>query len=224
MKVKATIIKPAGAIYKKPIPIDPNRFGDPVALKTDWEPGRDGASFCTHRLKRENPNKMVFKIAMQLIILFAIPLLAGIMLLFYTFSGHMSAFPLLLGLGFLLLGVYLFYFQAAPMIFDKSRGLFLKGRVKDGQLPDPDNPKKIVDLANVHALQLLSKYVVAKKPYYTHELNLVLKNGKRLTVLSHADKVRIREDAQALSGFLNTPIWDAIDDDTTTYSELFKSL
>lgn len=67
-------------------------------------------------------------------------------------------------------------------------------------------------------------YVVAKKPYYTQELNLVLKNGKRLTVLSHADKVRIREDAKELAEFLDIAVWDAIDDDTTTYNELFRNL
>lgn len=219
MKVKATIIKPAGAIYKDPVPIDPTRFGDPVALNTEWTPGRnDGASFCTHRLVRVNPQKMEFRMTASTKALFYVFLVAGIIMLLYVFSGHWSAFPLCLGLGFTLVGGGLLYFKAAPLVFDKSAGMFLKGRTKAGQVPDHDNPKNMVALDSVHALQLLSKYVPAKKPYYTHELNLVLKNGKRLTVISHADKSRIREDAQTLSGFLNTPVWDAIDDDTATYS------
>lgn len=219
VKVKGTFVKPAGAIYKEPVPVDPTRFDDPVALKTGWEPGRgDGANFCTHKLVKASPHKMVMKLTGQLILLYSVLPLGGIFLLFYAFSGNMSAFPLLLGLGFVLFGVYLVYYKAAPLVFDKSSGMFFKGRTKSGQLPDHDNPKNMIDLDSVHALQLLSKYVVGKKPYYSQELNLVLKNGKRLTVLSHADKSRIREDAQTLSGFLNIPIWDAIDDDTTSYS------
>lgn len=211
-------MKPAGAIYKEPVPIDPARFGDPVALKTSWEPGWDGSNVCTHRLVKVGPDKMMFRLTTQLKVIYSVLLLSGIIILLYALSGHLSAFSLCLGLAFVLLGICLWHFNTPPIVFDKSRGMFLKGRTKSGQLPDPDNPKNMIDLDSVHALQLISKFVASKKSYYAHELNLVLKNGKRLTVLSHTYKSRIRQDAQELSGFLNIPVWDAIDEDTTSYN------
>lgn len=211
VRVKGTLIKPSGAIYKEPTPIDPSRFADPVALITAWEPGSDGASFRTHKLVRVNPNKIAFKMTGQLIALFSVLPVSGIFLLLYTFSGHLSLLPLGLGLGFVLFGGYLLFYKTDPIVFDKSIGLFIKGRKKRDKSPDPDNPKDIVDLDSIHALQLLSKYVPGKKPYYCHELNLVLRNGKRVRVVSHADKEKFIEDVRLLSEFLGKPVWDATD-------------
>ncbi|MEO1381793.1 MAG: hypothetical protein AAFV78_01005 [Bacteroidota bacterium] len=39
-------------------------------------------------------------------------------------------------------------------------------------------------------------------------MNLVLKDGKRIMVLDHADKGQIKEDASQLSAFLNSPVWN----------------
>jgi hypothetical protein len=206
---KGSIIKPGGVLYKEPTPIDPSRFADPVALMTEWKPGADGASFRTHKLVRVNPNKMAFKMTGQIIALFSILPLSGVFLLFYVFSGHMSLLPLGLGIGFVLFGVYLLLYQTDPIVFDKSTDLFIKGRKKADRSPDPDNPKNIVDLDSIHALQLLSKYVPSKRAYYSHELNLVLKNGKRVRVISHANKEKLMEDVGLLSEFLGKPIWDA---------------
>ncbi|NLO96557.1 MAG: hypothetical protein GX091_00510 [Peptococcaceae bacterium] len=209
VEFKGTFYKPGGTMYKGPTIIDPNRFNDPVALMTDWEPVSDGASFRTHKLVRVNPNKVVFKMTGQLIAFFSILPLAGVLLLIYVFSGHMSFLPLFLGIIFVLFGVYLLLYQTDPIVFDKSTGMFLKGRKKKDKSPDPDNPKNIVALDKVHALQLLSQYVPGKRAYYSHELNLVLNNGKRVRVISHANKEKFMEDVRLLSEFLGTPIWDA---------------
>ncbi|HHV63530.1 MAG TPA: hypothetical protein GXX46_00385 [Peptococcaceae bacterium] len=40
---------------------------------------------------------------------------------------------------------------------------FLCGKETAYSSPDPDNPKNVVDLDSVHALQLLSKYVPGKR-------------------------------------------------------------
>jgi Fe2+ transport system protein B len=45
---------------------------------------------------------------------------------------------------------------------------------------------------------------------YIYELNLVLKDGKRLNVMDHSRRAHIRSDAQRLGQFLKVPIWDAI--------------
>lgn len=211
VKVK-TSIRPGrfGKMLEKPEPVDPARFGDSVAFKTGWEPlNAVGDSFRSYKLVRVGPDRMEFRREMRAVALSAILPLAGILILFFAFSGKFNAFALILGLGFILLGAYLVYSQLAPIVFDKSNGMFSKGRVKPDKVPDIENPKKGAELKNIHALQLLFKPVFqGKKQYYSYDLNLVLKNGKRIFVLSHADKNAMKEDARALSEFLGKPLWD----------------
>lgn len=214
VKVK-TGIRPGslGKMLKESEPVDPARFDDPVAFKTDWEPlNTIGDSFRSRKLISVSPDRMVFKRALKTVAMFAVFPLAGILILFYAFSGNFSAFALFLGLGFTLLGGYLIYFQMAPIVFDKSSGIFSKGRNKSGKAPDIENPKNIMDLENIHALQLLRKPVYGgKRQYYSYDLNLILKNGKRIFVLSHADKNAMKEDVSVLSGFIGKPLWDVVE-------------
>jgi len=41
------------------------------------------------------------------------------------------------------------------------------------------------------------------------EVNLVLADGNRMNLVDHSNQSAIREDAQALSAFLDLPVWDA---------------
>ena len=132
VKVK-TSIRPGrfGKMLEKPEPVDPARFGDSVAYETDWEPlNAIGDSFRSYKLLRVGPDRMEFRREMRAVALSAILPLAGILILFFAFSGKFNAFAMLLGLGFILLGAYLVYSQLAPIAFDKSNGMFSKGRVK----------------------------------------------------------------------------------------------
>jgi hypothetical protein len=159
-----------------------------------------------------SPDRMIFKRELKTVAMFAVFPLAGILILIYAFSGNFSAFALFLGLGCTLFGGYLIYFQMAPIVFDKSSGMFSKGRNNGGKAPDIENPKNIMDLESIHALQLLWKPVyTGKKQYYSYDLNLVLKNGKRIFILSHADKNAMKEEVSALSGFLGKPLWDVVE-------------
>ena len=211
-KIKSSVrINNTGFIIEPP-PVDPTIYDDPVALQTDWRPlNYDSASFCTYRLRRVNSDRLAFKPTPQTLVLFGVFPFAGIVLLLYTFSGHLEAFPLLLGFCFLLLGFYLLYYQAAPIVFDRKSGLFTKGRKSTDRAPDMDNPKNNIDFDNVHALQLISKIIYRKVPYLCYDLNLVLKNGKRIAVLSHSNKNKIRDDTLILADFLDKPLWEAID-------------
>jgi hypothetical protein len=211
VKVK-TSIRPGslGKMLEQPGPIDPARFGDSIALKTDWEPlNTIGDSFRSRKLVRVGPDRMEFRRVMSAVAMFAVFPLAGILILIYTFTHSISAFALFLGLGFTLIGGFLVYSQMAPIVFDKSSGMFSKGRNRPGKVPDIENPKKAIGLESIHALQLLWKPVYnGKKQYYSYDLNLVLKNGKRILVLGHADKNAMKEDARVLSEFLGKPLWD----------------
>ena len=75
-------------------------------------------------------------------------------------------------------------------------------------------------LDDVHALQLLRKYVrrnnssssssSSRRGYYVYELNLVLKDGTRRFVVSHGSGNSLMNDAKKLSEFLNVPVWSAV--------------
>lgn len=112
--------------------------------------------------------------------------------------------------------------------FDRREGCFWKGRWKrgDGALSirradlnarlEKEALKDYIDLADVYAIQLIKEYVPgsrrsgSRSPYYSYELNLVLKDGERMNVVDHGDLQRIRADAIQLGEFLgNLPVWDA---------------
>lgn len=190
---------------------DPIRFGDPVALKTEWVPTEvGGANFCTHRLVRSGQWKMKFRVTFGTVFMFLLIFLAGIGILILTGFSPSDVLPFVIGLVFTLSGGFLLVLKTKPITIDMVSGYFYTGRKGPGEYFGSDNPK-IAKLLNVHALQLIAWYVRGKRSYYTYEINLVLNNGNRIPVVSHGNKRKIREDADALSAFLNKPVWDVIE-------------
>jgi hypothetical protein len=119
--------------------------------------------------------------------------------------------PVLIGLVFVFAGGTLYYIGTAPIVFDKYKGYFWKGRKVPDEVSDKSELKYFAELQNIHALQLLSEYCSGSENSCTsYELNLVLKNGSRINVVDHGNPIKLREDAQKLSGFLGKPVWDAI--------------
>jgi hypothetical protein len=49
------------------------------------------------------------------------------------------------------------------------------------------------------------------KGYTAYELNFVLKNSKRVSVLNHNKLHKIKDNAKALSQYLNVPIWSEME-------------
>jgi len=118
--------------------------------------------------------------------------------------------PVLMGLVFTFVGIYLFYHGIQPIVFDKYKGIFYKGWKTQESINYNISSENFVRLDNIHAIQLISEYCRGNKSsYYSHELNLVLKDGKRINVIDHGNLNKIREDAKKLSEFLCTPVWDA---------------
>jgi len=46
--------------------------------------------------------------------------------------------------------------------------------------------------------------------YWSFELNLVLRDGRRLNVMDHGDYDALRRDADTLAEFLGRPVWDSV--------------
>jgi hypothetical protein len=206
----------------RPDPFDPSRFGDPVAGQTSWTPAkRGGANFRTRKLIMVTPHRIEFRASLAAKIFFSSFLLGGMgvaagVCLPHFSTGTFRSNPdmlvsLFAGIGFAILGGFLLYFGTAPIVFDKSRGFFCKGRkARDGEF-DTNSVKNFAGLEDIHALQLISEHCRGgERSYYSYELNLVLRSGRRINVLDHGDCEKLRENAQTLSQFLDKPVWDAI--------------
>ena len=202
-------------------PFDPSRFGDPVAEQTSWMPAkRGGANFRTRRLVTVTPNRIEFRASIGAKIFFGSFLLGGIGVTVGVSAFHFSTgtfsfnsdtvLPLLAGIVFATVGGCLLYFGTAPIVFDKGRGWFWKGRKARDGVFDSNSSKHFAGLEDIHALQLISEYCRgSKRSYYSYELNLVLRDGRRINVMDHGDCEKLREDAETLSRFLERPVWDA---------------
>ena len=200
-------------------PLDRTKFNDPLALSIEWSPASSGGTnFRTHKLVEIEFSRVQFKAAIGALLFYAVFFFAGLGMgiafilenkIFEEFSLEAIA-PVLFSLIFVLAGGLMFYFGTAPIVFDKSVGYFWKGRKSPQDSPEPGSIKKIARLEDIHALQLLSEYVSgSKSSYYSYELNLVLKDGRRIAVIDHGNLKRLREDAKRLSEFLGKPVWDA---------------
>jgi hypothetical protein len=131
------------------------------------------------------------------------------------FSGTAGSFnmgiliPLVLGLVFMTIGAYMFRTGTTPIVFEMGRGVFWKGRRGPDEAMDSRSAAGFVRLDHVHAVQLIAEYISGKNSYYSYELNLVLVDGNRTSVIDHGNLDRIRADAKALALFLGKPLWDA---------------
>jgi hypothetical protein len=220
--------------------IDDVRHADSVAEKTQWGPKTKGkgAYVCTHRLVRISPERVEFRpsIAIKIfclgITLFPIGIMVGaaahklssggLSFDIETFGDPDTAL-FFFGLIILVLVIWAILSQARTVrrTFDKRMGLFWRGRETPDKTSKTDISKSLARLEDIHALQLVSEwvyYVKAKatgnatvSSYDSFELNLVLKNAKRINVVDHAGRSELRRNARTLAEFLDKPLWDAID-------------
>ena len=218
------------------VPFDPAVFEDELAMKTSWNPAVSGGfNFGTHKLKLFSPERMVFSASMKARLFIGIFFAAGLGIIIsipllwdeLDLLGALGTF--ILGGGFLGCAFFFGSRMCELRSFDRREGCFWKGRWKrgDGALSirradlkarlEKEALKDYIDLADVYAIQLIKEYVPGSpggdsrsSPYYSYELNLVLKDGERKNVVDHGNLTRIRADAIQLGEFLgNLPVWDA---------------
>ena len=208
-------------LNKNPVAFDPSKFGDPVASKTEWTPAKaGGANFRTQKLVNVSSYRIEFRASIEAKIFYAIFLLTGLGIIigmFYsnfskgTFSFNANTIiPLGAGAIFAAIGGLMLYFGTMPMVFDKMRGCFWKGRQPPGEMIDKTALKHYSEFNRIYALQIVSEFCRGKNSsYYSYELNLVLDDGQRINIADHGNLQKLREDAKTLSEFLGKPLWDA---------------
>ena len=204
----------------------PSELGDPVAMQTDWTPAKEkgGANFRSHKLVESNPDQLEFRASTGLKLFCLIFLVVGVGALIgffciISFGGRQVNWGTLCllgaGLVFTTRGGRALYISTAPIVFDRRRGFFWIGRKNPEHVFNKGTLKHFAELEQIHALQLISKFVVTGAQhdharYFSYELNLVLEDGKRINVVAHGNQDRLREDTDTLAAFLGKPIWDAI--------------
>ncbi|MBI3947925.1 MAG: hypothetical protein HY321_18555 [Armatimonadetes bacterium] len=190
---------------------------DPVALVAGWSPLRTGAmSIRTHRLVRVTPGRMEFRsewaargFAAAFVVGFGAGAIAPWLIAASSeepawsvavFRIACSAVCGAIALGF----AALCYGLMRPIVFDTHAGVFRKGwrPPRRGNLA---RPPSAAPLAQVHALQLLAS---RGDEFTSYELNLVLKDGRRIGLVNHGDGDRLQADARALARFLGVRVWD----------------
>lgn len=197
---------------------DPAKFNDPIATQTQWESLKGGSSsFRTHKLKEQGVNGMAFAPTAggRLFSLIFIVIGLAIPVIFYLTlePGDPEAlntflFTSLFGLLFFGAGCFTMYKFSVPIVFDKTRGIYWKGRKNP---EENTNDIRANRLRDVHAIQLLSSYVRSdKKSYYVYETNFILKDAERVNLVRQGgSRAKAKEDAKTLADFLGKPLWDA---------------
>lgn len=201
---------------------DASCFRDPVAMQTDWTPAnRGGASFRTHKLVTINPDRLEFKPVVGATMLYLLVLCVGLGIMAAIPASRFSSGsisldaglvgPFIAGLVFAAVGAALFRAGTAPIVFDRQKGFFWKGRTAPDRVFDRKSLKCFAELQDVHALQIVSETCSSDdSSFCSYELNLVLHDGRRINVVDHGNRNALRQDADTLAAFLEKPLWDAV--------------
>ena len=191
---------------------DPSVFADPLAEKTAWTPLQSGgASFQTHTLIHTQADRVEFRSSVGMLFFSLLFMVVGAVLSLVTFFIEEQPFPfILIGLVFFGAGCVMLYSSKIPVVFDKRKNFFWKGRKTPTPGENWRERKNCVRLGEIYAVQVLAELVSGKNnSYYSYEINLILKDSSRLNVVDHGDKEKAQEDAQELADFLGKPLWDA---------------
>lgn len=135
----------------------------------------------------------------------------GTVAFFLLFLERFTFSTVVLSLGALAIisaGVVMMYLSSTPIVFDKTVGLFWKGRKSPDSSISMTDSHNCTRLTDVHAVQLISKLQTDNIGVFC-ELNLVMDNGRRIHVLDQRNADMIREYGKTLSRFLEKPLWDA---------------
>jgi hypothetical protein len=178
---------------------------DPVSKQVKWTPiGPNNANFKTHKLVKLGGGVYRFKPTFGYMVFSFIFFLAGLGVLtalVLNFSDFVRQVMPAIAMGvvgsiFTLLGAFLVYSSRKIIEFDFRRSTITIGKEQHY-------------LYEIHALQILEEYSKSdKSSYYSYELNLVFKDGKRVNVVDHGAYEELVQDASQLGMRMGIPVWD----------------
>ena len=187
--------------------VDPSWFDDPLAEHVSWEPLKRGDSDA-RRLVQVEAQRVEFRPAAGLKRGSLLGLVAGLTLCFGPWNRELIT--LVGGLVVISVVVLGYCRSTTPIVFDRLRGLYWKGRLSPEERADRHGADDWTELEKIHAIQILPVVSRDGDTYRFFELNLVLASGDRLNVVDHPEKQRIIKDAHRLAAFLEVPVWSAV--------------
>lgn len=202
---------------KTKTPLNPSKFGDPIAEQTKWGPAKAGGSnSCTHKLIQTNPYTFEFKASLKAKLAYTLFIFLGLIISSYSLfaiskNGLTAEYIIyvLISLTFPIIGCRMLYFGTRPIVFDKISDNFWKGNQNPKQIINKTSIEQYCKISDIHSLQIISEFISGKHTaFYSYELNLVLNDAKRINIIDHGNLKKIRQDAETLSEFLGKPVWD----------------
>jgi len=211
---------------------------DPIAMQTTWTPViTDRTGMDSRELAEVSPGRIEFRTTKGSRAFGLAFILCGIVCAIANFhstnptSGGKELLVLGFSFLFIVFGCVFLYMTNKVVVFDKLRGYFWRGRKTSDEAPDMDSVQDLTSLESIHALQLVYWQCMGSSAGTSTimtiteiiELNLVLRNGRRVNVAAYQVSGRTiyrrfcnhekkpHENAAALGRFLGKPVWDAID-------------
>lgn len=190
---------------------------DPVARRTSFGPARRGGWMIrAAQTRRERATKIVVTATplRRLIVWGAFGVGAVTGLISLSWSGEQAWILWLATLAFPIAGVVMRR-GARPFSLDRALGIYWRGSRRPSPRMLSGSDEDAGRLDDVHALQLVTETISGQAEYGgstsfdSHEVNLVLKDGRRVNVSDHADLRASRADAKAIARLLEVPVWDA---------------
>lgn len=184
---------------------------DPIAKRVSWKPliEEGGSNFATHRIHRRGSRLFTHvtgftKFFLWTFVFVGIFFPTTMLIFWFNFTTDN---PDLFGIIFLLAFMALFTsFSTWMLRWANGKCLYFDRDIIS------NSRGFVCRTSDVYAIQLLSECVLTSglpAPYYSHELNLVLKDCSRINVTDYAMEDIIRHDARLLSRYLDVPVWDA---------------
>lgn len=214
-KLKEKVEQAKAASFANTADVAHDRFNDEFSHQVDWGPLKPGGSnFGTHYLvaPESGGRMLIFKATKGGMAFGLIFLLIGLAILGFMIWRIVSGegFELLwvglfIGLPFTVAGFFLVRWLTKPRVFDLVSRDYYAGFKK----PDRLQKDKLTDLNRVKALQLITEKVSGSKSRYnSYELNLILDDGSRVSVVDHGHYEQMLLDAEQLAKALHVPLWD----------------
>lgn len=194
---------------------------DPIAKAIEWAEGAEGGGGVGHKLRHVGSNRLEFQ-PHHPRSWYIVTLLMGVgaATLVYFGSGAIGQIilALLCFMGLSAVGWLFFRFSMTPVVFDKSSGIFWVGRKQPVQVFGNPPSKSFGRIDDIYALQLILTYISTRSgddtsslghTYPRYQINLVMKNGTRINVVNYrSSDDSLKKNANALSMFLEKPLWD----------------